>query len=153
MADPALRKIVAALKTTLTGAAIGTVFIDRAEEEPFDRGQLPAVNIFSGAAVSFEAFDNGTTLHRLSIDIDLIEKSDATSIDERLAQMESKAVASLWAEQPPLAGLAQSAVPVSTAPAGAAYSDAAARTLSVEILFLTPIGDHFTIIGASGFVP
>lgn len=152
MPVPAIRKIVAGLETALGTVATGTVFVDRPEEDAFGRSQLPARNILTDAPVEFEVLDHGTTLHRGTFDIDLIDKSAATSsIRARLAEMEAEAIGALWNDRT-LGGIAQDVRPLNSAPGGT-YADAEARTLTVEVLWLTPVGDHFTIIGATGLVP
>lgn len=147
---PALRKVIEALETTLASA--GTVFIDRPEDESFGEGQLPAWNILTDAEVEFSPLDQGTTLHRATVDIDLIDKIGETSIASRLDELEAETVELLHADRT-LGGLAQDVRPDSSAASGQIYADAGARTLSVTILYLTPLGDHRTVIGATGIIP
>lgn len=150
--EPAIRKIVDALAATL-GAIPGLrVDIDRAEDEPYGNAELPAANIVV-AGVAFEARDHGTTLHRASVDIDLHVDPEAGSTNAaRLDAIEADAVATLHADRT-LGGRAEDVAPLSSGGADGLRADTAVRTLSIEIRFLTPLGDHRTLMGATGPIP
>lgn len=151
--EPAIRKVLAALKTVLSaGMATVTWHIDRPEDQPFGNAEYPAGNILH-TGTDFEPFSHGETLHRAAISLDLIVgKKVGVSNSSQLDEIEADAVATLHANRT-LAGLAQDVIPQSSEGNEQVAADEGARLLRFEILFLTPLGNHRTIIGAGGLVP
>lgn len=150
--EPAIRKVIAALEALLSAADIGNVMVDRTQEEPLGNVEMPAINILH-TGTAFEVHDHGTTLHRASIDLDMIvAASDASSIGARHAEMEAAIVSVLHAD-PTVGGLAQDTIPQSSEGVENVFTEEGARLLKIEILFLTPLGDHRTVIGPGGIVP
>lgn len=153
--EPALDKVLNGLKTTLTGAATlngVTVDIDRADDDAYGKGDLPAINI-NHTGTDFELHEHGMQLHRASVELDmLVETRAASPIGRRLREMEADIVAALWADRS-LGGLAQDVGLVTAGGDEDIRADEGGRVLSIEIIFLTPVGDHRTVIGAAGLVP
>lgn len=153
--EPAIRKVLVALEQTLqTVATLSTVGIeiDRAEDEPFGNAELPAVNILH-TGTDFSLRSHAETLHRASINLDMIVDSKAgASNSAQLDELEATIIATLWANRT-LAGLVEDIAPQSSEGNEQVRADEGARLLTLEILFLTPIGDHRTIIGAAGPIP
>lgn len=152
---PALDKVLVALATTLNAwpaLAAATFEIDRPEDEALGNAEVPHGNI-KHDHTSFEQFTHGETLHRASVSIDMIVAVEAAATNAaQLRVFEANIVAALWADRT-LGGLAQDVVPGNSNGGENVLADEGGRTLSIEILFLTPIGDHFTVIGAAGLVP
>lgn len=152
--EPAIQKIADGLKAALTGTAT-TVEVDRPEDDAYGKGEigaLGALNIRHTTTV-FEPFDHATTLHRAAFDIGMIvEVKPGPSNAARLREMEADLVAALWADRT-LGGLAQDVQPQASGGDDDVRTDEGERSLSVEVLFLTPVGDHRTIIGPAGPIP
>lgn len=151
--EPALDKVLAALKTTLeTIPGDGLVEIDRADDNPFGNAELPARNVLH-RRTGFEQLSHGETLHRAQIDIDHIVATEAASTNgAALREMEAETVEALWADRT-LGGLAMDIEIESSGGGEDVFTDEGARALSITVLFATPIGDHRTILGAAGPVP
>jgi hypothetical protein len=66
--------------------------------------------------------------------------------------MEADLIAVMFANRT-LGGLTQDIQPQSSSGGEEQESDTGLRTLTVNILFLTPVGDHRTIVGANGLIP
>ncbi|MEA3044574.1 MAG: hypothetical protein QOH47_2412 [Sphingomonadales bacterium] len=155
MPDPvaALSKVLANLETALDGAA-GLIETDRADDNPFENAELAtgAINILQ-RRTQFEQHSQNEVLHRAQIDLDMIVAVEAASTNgARLREMEADIVAALWADRT-LGGLAQDIDVDSSGGGEDVLCDEGSRPLSITILFLTPLGDHRTIIGAAGLVP
>lgn len=153
--EPALDKVLTALKAALSVGLDGvTVDVDRAEDDAYGNAELGggAVNIIH-QATDFSPHDHGTTEHRASIDLSMVvERKAATTNAAQLREMEADLVAALWANRT-LGGLVQDITWTGADGADDVRENVAARVLSIEILFLTPLGDHRTVIGASGLIP
>lgn len=150
--EPAIDKIATGIETALSGLAGVTVDIDRAEDEAWGAGEIPGVNVIH-EETEFSQFDNGSTLHRARFTLDLVEDVSAEEgLKRKLRELEADVVAALWADRT-LGGIAQDVVPLSAGGDDDVRADEGIRPLFIEVLFLTPIGDHRTIIGASGLVP
>lgn len=151
--ETALDKVLTALRATLA-AAIPTVTwqIDRPEDDALGRGELPHGNI-QHSGTRFEQLTHGETLHRATIDISMTVETKAASTNaRRLREMEADIVAAI-AAAPTLGGLAQDIIPLSSGGDEDVRADEGASTLSLVILFLTPLGDHRTVLGAAGLIP
>lgn len=149
--EPAIRKIMAALKATLEAAdpIIASVFIDRSEVEPFGNAEIPAINILHGGT-EFQTFDHASTLHRATVNLDMIvENNDPAGMPAMIDEIEARIVETLWADRT-LGGLAQDVTPQSSEGNEQVHADEGARLLAIEILFLTPVGDHRTVQGTAG---
>lgn len=150
--EPSSRKVKLALKATLTVPDGPTWHIDRPADEPFGNAELPAGNI-RVVRVEFEPLDQGTTIHRATIDLDLATSVTATeSIDAQQEEMAADAVAILYADRT-LGGLTQNITPQDMTGTEDDGAEAGIAILRFEIIWLTPHGDHRTIIGASGLIP
>lgn len=150
--EPALDKVLTALKTTLE-AALPTlqVDIDRADDDPYGNAEIAngAINIIE-RRTTFSALTHAETLHTSDIDLDNVLAVEASATNAaRLRQMEADEVAALWADRT-LGGLVTDIQFASSGGDEDVLTDEGARPLSIRILFLTPIGDHFTVIGADG---
>lgn len=151
--EPALDKVLMALKTALAAIPSGAlVEIDRADDNPFGNAELPARNVLH-RRTGFEQITHGETLHRVQIDINHIVAVEAASTNgAALREMEAETVETLWADRT-LGGLAQDIEFESSGGGEDTFADEGARPLSITVLFLTPVGDHRTILGVSGPVP
>ena len=149
--EPAIQKVLGTLQAALSTAAV-TVDIDRPEDDAYGKGELEAINI-QHRSTTFEHHSHNETLHRATVDIGMIVAVEASATNAvRLREMEADVVAVLWANRT-LGGLAQDMTPLSSGGDDDVRSDEGERALSVEILFLTPVGDHRTVIGATGLIP
>jgi hypothetical protein len=155
MPTPALDKVLVALAATLNAwpaLAAATFEIDRADDEALGNAELPHGNV-QHDQTSFEQFTHGETLHRAAVSIDMIVSVEASATNgAKLRVFEADIVAALWADRT-LGGCVQDIVPGSSSGTENVLADEGGRTLSIEILFLTPVGDHFTLIGAAGLIP
>jgi hypothetical protein len=152
--EPALEKVLVNLLAALTGGTLtgATKEIDRADDNPWGKGELPALNIIH-RRTSFRQHSMNETLHTAQIDIEMIVAVEAASTNgKRLREMEADVVAALWADRT-LGGLAQDIDLDSSGGDEDVLCDEGARPLSINILFLTPVGDHRTIIGHAGLIP
>ena len=149
--EPALDKILTALKASIVATAT-TVDIDRPEDEEYGNAELDAINILHNRT-SYEPHSHGETLHRASVDLDMIVSVEASAANgARLRIFEADVVAALFVDRT-LGGVAQVVILISSGGDEDVRADHGARALSIEILYLTPLGDHRTIIGAAGLIP
>lgn len=155
--EPALDKVLVALRTIIASAfPAATVEIDHPADEEFGNAEIDAgaVNIVHQDTAFDDrgAYSQGATKHTASIDLDLLVSADAVKTNAaQLRDMEVDAVAALWANRT-LGGLVQDVRWPAATGCSDVYADVAGRTLKLEIDFLTPTGDHRTIIGAAGLV-
>lgn len=149
---PALDKVLSALKATFDAAPAlsgDAAAVDRAKDAAWGKGELPARNILERQTV-FSAFDHSSTLHRAEVDIDHIAPAvEGLTNAAALRLMEANTVAALWADRT-LGGLVQDIQLDGSGTPEDLLIEEGARTLSIVILFLTPVGDHFTVVGADG---
>lgn len=152
--EPALDKVLTALKTVLDPVA-SLVEIDRADDDSYGKGELGAngaINILH-LRTTFEMHEHGVQLHRAALDLDMAVAVDADATNgARLRVLEADIVEALWADRT-LGGLAQDVILISSGGDEDVRADEGARPLSIEVLYLTPVGDHRTILGATGPVP
>jgi hypothetical protein len=156
--EPALEKVITALHATIDAALPNaTVDIERPASQAYSSGEIAdgAINIIHTKTV-FEApwdGDQATTLHQVSFDIDMIvDPTVVSTITQRLRVMEADIIAALYADRT-LGGLVLDIIPQSSGGVAAQYSGGGARPLFILILFLTPLGDHKTVIGSGGLIP
>lgn len=155
MTTPALDKVLTALQAVMAAAfPAATVEIDRPVDEDFGNVEIAngAVNIVHQGTVfdNNGAYDQGATKHTASVDLDLLRAVSASATSAALLrEMEADAVAALWANRI-LSGLAQDVRWPSASGCDGVYANVAGRTLKLEIDFLTPVGDHRTVIGVDG---
>lgn len=153
--EPALEKVLTALRSTLGSAEQfdgATIEIDRPSDKAYGRGELPAINP-RHISTSFSSPTYGETLHSAEVDLDYaVETKAAATIGKRLREMEADLIAVLFANRT-LGGLVQDIQPQDSSGGEEQESDTGLRTLTVHILFLTPVGDHRTLVGANGLIP
>lgn len=151
--EPAIRKVAVALRATIASLeSLTTAVIDRPEDEPFGNAELPAGNILH-TNTTFELRTYNEQLHRATFAIDMIVSNDPDGSNAaRLDELESDLIALLWANRT-LGGLVEDIRPLSSEGNEQVRADDGARLLNIEILFVTPMGDHRTIIGPAGIVP
>ena len=154
MPVPALDKVLTALKTAINSAA-SLVEIDRTEDDAYGKGDLGtngAVNILH-LRTDFEMRAHAEHLHKARIDLDMVVAVEASASNgARLRDMEARLVAALWADRT-LGGVVEDVMLLSSGGDEDVRADTGARPLSIEIHFLTPLGDHYTVIGAAGLIP
>jgi hypothetical protein len=153
MTAPALDKILTALRTALATALPTTLIeIDRPSDDEHGNAELPAINIVH-QGTTFDNHNQSETLHTAAVDLDMLVATASGSTNaSRLRVLEADLVAALWANRT-LGGVAQDIRWDSSSGTGDVEANAAGRAISIEILFLTPLGDHRTILGAVGPVP
>jgi hypothetical protein len=152
--EPAIEKVIAGLQAALAGTAT-TVDVDRAEDDGFGKGEIGALGALNIRHVGtvFEDHSHNETLHRATFDIGMIVAVEAAKTNAaRLREKEADVVAALWADRT-LGGLVQDISPQSSGGDDEVRADEGERSLTVKILFLTPVGDHRTVIGATGLIP
>lgn len=151
--EPAIEKVKAALKTMAAAAVpAATIAVNRPDDEPFGNAELPAIGI-RVVAVDFEAHEQGATLHRARIEFDVATAGTASlSIDGDQSEMAAALVARIHADRT-LGGLMQDMTEQSMSGTEDDGSEAGIAILGYEGIFLTPLGDHRTIIGATGLIP
>lgn len=148
---PALDKVLAALAAVFA-AEPGTTDIDRPEDDGYGKGEIPARNIIDRGE-TFTEHSQNETLHVAAVDIDHIVAVEASATNgAQLREMEARTVELLWADRT-LGGLVQEIIWTGNGGAIDVHANQGARTLSIQILFLTPVGDHRTVIGAAGLIP
>jgi len=146
----AARKVLDALRSTLEDIpeVSGTVFIDRSEDEPFGNAEVPALNV-KLITVSYSAFDHAHDQHDAVIDIDVVTDSRNLSIGADQADLAATAVTVLWADRY-LGGRVQIMRFESLAGDAGQGTEMGAAPLRLRLKYLTPVGDHFTIVGQTG---
>lgn len=151
--EPALTKILTALGALVDAVAgTATVDVDQPDDESLDESELKAVNIIH-IRTAFAMHEHGVQEHRATIDLDMVTGQDADETNaEQLRNLEADLVAALWAGRT-LGGIAQDIILLSSGGDEDVRAEVGARPLSIEVLYLTPLGDHRTIIGAAGLVP
>jgi hypothetical protein len=148
---PALEKVLTALKAVFTGES-ATTASDRPEDDAFGKGELPARNIID-RGTSYSLIETSVELHIARVDIDhVVAVTAAATNGAKLREMEARTVELLFANRT-LGGLVQDIRWSDSGGDDEVRADDGARALSIEILFLTPLGDHRTVIGASGLIP
>ena len=152
--DPAIDRVLEALRSVIDAAVLrATVEIDRAADDALGNAEIAqgAINIVHRGTV-YGAFDHATTLHRATVDIDIVAGAvPGVKIARAVRGMEADIVAGLHANRT-LNGLAQDCTPISNGGDDDVFSDSGGWPLTVEILFLTPIGDHRSVIGTNGAI-
>jgi hypothetical protein len=153
--EPAIQKVLVALRAALTPAAV-TVDIDRPDDDAYGQAELEAINLRhtgtrfeSGTSAEYQSAQH----HYASVDVGMIVGVEASASNaQRLREMEADVVALLWADRT-LGGLVSNIEPTSSGGDDDVRSDEGERQLSLEIHFCTPVGDHRTVIGATGLIP
>ncbi|HEX5183588.1 MAG TPA: hypothetical protein VFW19_10610 [Allosphingosinicella sp.] len=150
---PAIRKVLAALKAALEATAVfTTVEIDRSPEEPYGNAEFPAANIVVTAVqitAPWQYKANGT-LHEPRFEIGLVvENSAAATVNAQLDDLECTVIAALTGD-PAINDYFQKFSPEESEGAADVPTDDGTRRLLFAGQFLTPFGDHRTLIAQSG---
>jgi hypothetical protein len=146
----AVRKVIDALRGRLESVPgmASSVYIDRPQEEPFGNAELPALNIRL-LNIDFGVFDGGHDLHEVDVDVDIAVDNRNDGINADQADLAAAIVETLWADRT-LGGRIMKLVPISLTGDAENGADAGVVPLKYKLIYLTPVGDHFTIVGQSG---
>jgi len=150
--EPALDKVLSALKTRLEDALTGVlVEADRPDDSPFGNAEMPALNIrYRGTRKTM--MTNCEVLNEASFDLDMIVAVEAAASNAaRLREMEASIGEALWADRT-LGGLLQDYELQSSAGDEDVLADDGVRPLDFTARYLTQIGDDRTIYGAAGAI-
>lgn len=150
MTQAAVRTVIQALRDRLEiiPSMAGSVYLDRSQEEPFGNAELPALNI-KLLSIDFDAFDHAHDMHSADVDIDIIADSRNVSISDDQADLAASVVATLWADRT-LGGMLQFLRPVTLAGDAENGAEVGIAALKYRLVYLTPVGNHFTVVGQSG---
>jgi len=146
----AVRKVLEALQGRLemVPGMVGRVYIDRPQEEPFGNAEMPALNVRL-LNIDFKPFDHAHDQHSADIDIDIVTDNRNDGINADQADLAAATVETLWGDRF-LEGRLQFLQPVSLSGDAQNGAEAGVAPLKYLLSYLTPVGDHFTIVGQSG---
>ncbi len=147
MTVPAIRKVVSALAAQLAGIPGLTIITDRAPSAPVDHSDTPCCLVqFTGEQIS--EHDNVSDEHLATIDLEFVDRAGSTTIQDLLANWSALAMAKVQADRT-LGGLVQRAFPVGQTADSVGREDVNSLTLALNVQYLTPAGNLFTVLGTS----
>jgi hypothetical protein len=152
---PALDRVLAQLTNTLKADETfdgWTVEADRAVDDDLARGELPHLNILH-RGTDYQQLTHAETVNRAEVDLEFtVPAKAAAPIGKRLRLIEAQLITTLFANRT-LGGYVQDIQPQGSSGADEQRAETGTRTLSVLILFITPVGDQFTLVGTNGLIP
>lgn len=151
--EPAIIKILDALKETFETIPGIRVFEARAEDEPIMPGERPCVVIRFVEGKPDGGFGGGQYAHDLGIELDLYgESMTLDTITRQLAQMLSDVNAALEADRT-LGGLVGNIEILSYTADAESVADLGCLNVALFTRVETPSGDFNTVLGATGPIP
>jgi hypothetical protein len=152
LSEPAIRKVMVALAAQLTaGVPNLAIIIDRAPSEAVAREETPCCLVqFTGEQITH--LDQSTSTHTATIDLEICVRAAATGLQERLAILIAKSMGALQADRT-LGGLILDIEEQSVTADSVGRPDVNSATLALNVLYLTPRGDFFTVLGQSAVFP
>lgn len=153
MPDTAQAKIIGAYAALLSGYAPltgKTIITDRSPEDAIDREETPAIVIYP-QAWSFDASpEQGQTIHEMLLNFDVIESSADVGIIGRAAQEAIANIIGAIHSDRVLGNRLEDAQEIDVAPPTDNGKSVGGASLQIKVQFITPRGDHFTILGLGG---
>jgi hypothetical protein len=152
LTEPAIRKVVVAMAAQLAAAVPGLTFIiDRAPSEAVAREETPCCLVqFTGEQIT--PLDQSTSVHVATIDLEICVRAAATGIQERLAILIADAMGALQADRT-IGGLVQDIEEQSVTSDSVGRPDVNSAALALNVTYLTPRGNFFTVLGQSAVFP
>lgn len=156
MPDPvptAQGKIIDAYAELLEGytdLAGKTVITDRSRDDPLATEDLDAIVIYAEAWDFDDDDRQGQTIHRMLLNFDVLSDGAVHGAINRANQETIAHIVAAIHSDPVLGGRLEDARALNVAPPVDNGKSVGGASLQVALTFYTPLGDHFTIVGAGG---